>query len=193
MDLKSISKILKKINRLYTLVEDLGEASSTEKDLLKAYVVDLYDAVTTSDIEDPKDLELEEMRKKLKKQRKLEKKLKKKKKVVEKKVVEKEVEEEMEEPTPSASVSAEATKIVEPIKVRTVAKPKVSDALRELFEINSGTEVSDKLAQAPIADLTKAMSINEKIFTVNELFGGNQDEMTNILTCLLYTSPSPRD
>ncbi len=41
-----------------------------------------------------------------------------------------------------------------------------------LFEVREATELSEKLSQAPIRDLTKAMGLNEKIFTINELFGG---------------------
>ncbi len=40
-----------------------------------------------------------------------------------------------------------------------------------LFEHKEAKELSDKLAQTPIRDLTKAISINEKILTVQELFG----------------------
>jgi len=182
MDHKNVSKLLKKINRLYELVNAIGEASNTEKDLLKAYVIDLYDAVTTSDIADEKDLEEAEMRKKLKKQRKLEKKLQKKSKK-EKPKQETKVK-QTDVPSPSTSVSAEPQKKTEPVKIKAEATPKVNSALTDLFEMDSGNDVSDKLAQTPIADLTKAMSINERIFTQNELFGGNQEEMNNILTAL---------
>ena len=40
-----------------------------------------------------------------------------------------------------------------------------------IFEEKPITELSDKLSQTPISDLTKAMGISERIFTVNELFG----------------------
>ena len=42
----------------------------------------------------------------------------------------------------------------------------------ELFEFKEATELSEKLSMQPIRDLTKAMGLNEKIFTINELFGG---------------------
>ncbi len=41
-----------------------------------------------------------------------------------------------------------------------------------LFEFKEATELSEKLSMQPIRDLTKAMGLNEKIFTINELFGG---------------------
>jgi len=36
-------------------------------------------------------------------------------------------------------------------------------------------ELSEKLSTLPISDLTKAMGLNEKIFTIKELFGDDQD------------------
>ncbi len=60
----------------------------------------------------------------------------------------------------------------------------VDDSLIELFSDASGNELSDKLASRPIKDLTKAMGINERIFTVNELFGGNQKEFENLMVAL---------
>ena len=179
MDIKSVSKVLKKINRLYELVNELGEASATEKNLLKAYVVDLYDAVITED-EVTVDLEREEMLKKLKKQKKLEKKLKKKKEKASVIIKEEPAVVEPVKPEPAVAQQPMAT----PVPIKKESAPAISSALTALFEIDSGSEVSDKLSQTPIADLTRSMSINEKIFTVNELFGGNQSELDNILVAL---------
>lgn len=200
MNLEKTSIILKKINRLHDLINAIGEASSTETDLLKAYVIDLYEAVAMSDIAEVKDLEREEMEKKLKKQKKVEKKIKKKvlKKETEKveEAIEETEEEEEEEMIEEIEAEVkEAIKIaaeVEEEEERVIAKaPKLkkvkseySSELIELFDLHESSELSDKLANAPIKDLTKAMGINERIFTVNELFGGKQDEMTNILSAL---------
>lgn len=61
----------------------------------------------------------------------------------------------------------------------------VDDDLAELFEDeNDGSDLSAKLANKPIKDLTKAISINEKIFTVNELFGGNMIDFEQTLKSL---------
>ncbi len=181
MDIKSVSKLLKKINRLYELVNELGEASATEKDLLKAYVVDLYDAVISDDEDVAIDLEKAEMLKKLKKQRKLEKKLRKNK---EKESMPAAAPVSVVQPEPVVEHATKQTPTVEPVKIEKESAPAVPSALTELFEINKGNEISDKLSQSPIKDLTKSLSINEKIFTMNELFGGNQTEMDNILTAL---------
>jgi len=62
-------------------------------------------------------------------------------------------------------------------------KPKASpilaiddDDLAELFEEPSTKELSDKLSNLPIRDLRKAMGLNEKIFTINELFAGDASQ-----------------
>ncbi len=38
---------------------------------------------------------------------------------------------------------------------------------------NNQNELSDRLSEQPISDLTKAMGINERMLTINELFDGN--------------------
>jgi hypothetical protein len=42
-----------------------------------------------------------------------------------------------------------------------------------LFEQKKARELSEKLAERPIADLTKGIAINEKLLMIRELFGGN--------------------
>jgi len=198
MNLDKSKLILKKINRLYDLVNEFGEASDTEKDLIKAYVIDLYGAVIE---EGGEDIETEEMKKKIKKRKKLEKKLRKKDKIA-KLVADEDVDlEEVEEkvsiendPKPAAApepVAPVAVPVVEAAKVVSAAPVVHADAkgavnfqLQELFKINNSGELSDRLSQSPVSDLTKAMGINEKILTVNELFGGNSDELNNMLIAL---------
>jgi len=46
MNLDKTSNALKRINRLFELISEMGEASQTEQDLLKAYVKDLYTVVS---------------------------------------------------------------------------------------------------------------------------------------------------
>jgi hypothetical protein len=54
--------------------------------------------------------------------------------------------------------------------------------LKELFEIEEGSELMDKLSIQPIKKLEKAMGINERILTINELFGGDKDLFKHTLT-----------
>lgn len=48
-----------------------------------------------------------------------------------------------------------------------------NDELEELFSFASAKELSEKLSELPITDIKKAMGLNERIFTINELFGGD--------------------
>ena len=177
MDLSNISKIIKKINRLYDIVENIGEASQTEKDLLKAYVVDLYEAVAIAP--DEEDIEKSDMLKKIKKQRKAEKKLRK---LLDKEVNNEDKEEEVKNIYEEPKVNGEDKK--EESVTDTNGKEDLPSELLELFSFDEVTELSDKLSRKPISDLTKAMGINERIFTINELFGGDKEEFENMLVAL---------
>ena len=73
------------------------------------------------------------------------------------------------------------TPVHEPIK-ETVQKPYVhtiekdtagDDALKKLFEQKSD-DVSERFSQVPITSIEAAMGLNERIFTLNELFGGDK-------------------
>ncbi len=46
--------------------------------------------------------------------------------------------------------------------------------LEALFTFESARELSEKLSQMPISDIRKAMGLNDRILTVNELFDGDQ-------------------
>jgi hypothetical protein len=50
----------------------------------------------------------------------------------------------------------------------------VPSDIAALFEHNTGKELSDKLANTPIADLSKAFGLNDRLLTMNELFAGNK-------------------
>jgi len=189
MNLDKTAKALKKINRLYDIINDIGEASATEIDLLKAYAKDLYESLADDDemVNNKTAKELEKKRKKEeKKQRKEEEKkaaaeaeARAKKEAEEKAAKNPEISEQnISKPQPAAS-SATDTKMAAP-----AAPSGFSTEMVELFEVDAVSELSDKLSSSPIKDLTKAMGINEKIFTVNELFGGNQDEFNNLMTAM---------
>ena len=94
-------------------------------------------------------------------------------------------------PTPEPVV-AKAPEPVKPVKVAPpvyVAPPKpkkskISEEHEELFEEKKATELSEKLSQSPLKDLRKAMGINERILTQNELFDGNGDALKDTLSTL---------
>ncbi len=60
----------------------------------------------------------------------------------------------------------------------------LDEEMEDLFAFASAKELSEKLADSPIADIKKAMGLNERIFTVNELFGGEQAAFDHALAAL---------
>ena len=59
-------------------------------------------------------------------------------------------------------------------------KPKAArlvldEDMEDIFSVAEATDLSERLSQSPIKDLTKAFSINERLFNVKELFGGDND------------------
>lgn len=49
------------------------------------------------------------------------------------------------------------------------------DDVEALFAFKRAKELSEKLSELPIKDLSTALGLNEKIFTINELFGGKKE------------------
>ena len=127
-------------------------------------------------------------------------------KVVKKEVPPPVVKEPVVVEVPKVSSPPPAPKVVvkkeEPVVVSTPAPtpvptpPKVSPApvskttskkeeeFDVLFEHKEAKELSDKLADAPIRDLTKAISINEKILAIQELFGKDSEAYTKSISQL---------
>ena len=162
MNLDKTASALNRINRLFELISEMGEASDTERDLLKAYVKDLYNSLTDNEGDtlaaSPAPAPVAAPA--------------------------------PPTPPPPAEALPEAA-VAEAPPAPPVAKPEVkpspatsSPALEELFATEAVTELSDKLSLAPISDLTKAMGLNERIFTVNELFGGDNAEFQTMITSL---------
>ena len=54
-----------------------------------------------------------------------------------------------------------------------VSKTKLTDEQAALFQFKEAKELSEKLSQTPIADLWRAISLNDKLLMGNELFGGD--------------------
>lgn len=190
MDHKKAKASLEKLNVLFNSVQNSSEdISAIEKDLLLSYIRKLYDAVLQGD--------LTSIHAAIATSKKPTKKKSKKKKImttapskdpkVENKVApevveEKKVEvvEEKIEVLSSTPEKAGSDKN-EPSSVQ---PEQVDERLKELFNIQEATELSEKLSQMPIKDLSKSMGINEKIFTVQELFGGNQDLFNSCIETL---------
>ncbi len=56
--------------------------------------------------------------------------------------------------------------------------------MEALFAFKTATELSEKLSQLPIGDIKKAMGLNERISTQNELFGGDNNAFETTVNAL---------
>lgn len=56
--------------------------------------------------------------------------------------------------------------------------------LEGLFDFRSGGELADKLSDQPLGDLTKALSINDRLLYMNQLFGKDMSELDESLKLL---------
>lgn len=167
MDIKRFDLILKKINTLKQNIDLTGEEiSHLELELLKNYIKKLYETVTP--FEEDEEFEVHKPKKKRKK---------KNKSVVEVKEDIEPVEEEYEEEREAEEIIEEVIE-ANPEEVPVPATEEIiqyDESLLALFEDQSTSELSEKLSSTPIKDMKKSMGINEKIFTINELFGGDKE------------------
>lgn len=208
MDLKKAKILLDKIGSLHkSMSADADNISAIEKDLMLNYVRQLYEAylfenTTTIEVEAPK---VEIIKSTPKPRRKPV--VKREPPVLEVPQIEEEIEIVVPKPKPpkprvielpnslkdlKEPVPTPRPKPTPPPPPATKPKPQpeptqrrisISPEIEELFDIKEATELSEKLASAPIKDLRKAMGLNEKIFTINELFGGDQSAYdTTVLT-----------
>lgn len=86
----------------------------------------------------------------------------------------------VEEPKPEPKIEQPKP---QPKKEEPRPQPKPTPKVEEVYQVNEeydslftlkiATDLSQKLSAAPIADLTKALGLNEKFLYINELFGGD--------------------
>jgi hypothetical protein len=81
----------------------------------------------------------------------------------------------------SASVVQQSSASVSEVLVNELNIP---TALKPIFEKVSTVELSDKLSHSKVKDISTAMGINEKIFTITELFGGDQNLFSTVTSKL---------
>lgn len=203
MDYKKTAILLKKIKSLHnTLMDNSDQPSTMEQQLMKSYLRDFFDSFVSgeggTDIfaeenQDPKaQLQtppIQQQTQSVQQESNLSTKLDS---VTPKPIVAIENTEPntiqhtqnpapVEEPAaPVQEKQAEAkTDIEMVVSGKDVIKQIVTDPVDEdliaLFIDAPVTDLSDKLSLLPVNDLTKALSINERFFTIQELFGGNSD------------------
>lgn len=85
-------------------------------------------------------------------------------------------------PPPPKPVPPPTPKVVQPTPAVTTTE--VIEEVSELFSEKKATDLSEKLSSLPVTDLMKAMGLNERILTVNELFGGDANEFKKVMSDL---------
>ena len=168
MDHKRINKLIKKISNLNQNIQEDEEFSSMELEHMLNYIKKLYEEVSGVAMEEKAAAVKEVVAAPVVVAPVVEE-------VVIEEVIEEVEEEHVHDDEPEEIVVAEQA---EP------ELPQLNAELLALFDEEDGTDLSDKLASRPIKTLTKAMGINEKIFTVKELFGGDQKEFDNMMVAL---------
>lgn len=182
MDLQQAKILLEKINALHKSVSlDNGEISTIERDLMLSYIRQLYEAyLSIEGTTTPSSFN---------------KNVAPKPKVVAAPVVEEKVappppppapEPEPEpvappKPAPEPEPVAKAAPVPQAAPSQAPATANVDPAISSLFKHKEARELSEKLSQQAITDLTRAMSINDKLLYSNELFGRDMARMNEAL------------
>jgi hypothetical protein len=181
MNIQGFNKILQKIAALTDSVSPESSLSTLERDLLLGYIRELYDIAL-----DDKPARIKPVVK-----------------VIQEEVVLPAPAEEKLVHHPQVTVATPVeiqqiatapkpvipeVKIPEPAKVHdkipVALSPNSEDAAAEIFADERIADLSDKLSLSPIADLTKSMGINERVFTQQELFGNDQSAFNEIMGTL---------
>jgi hypothetical protein len=205
MEYKKSSILLKKIHSLHqTLMESEDHPSSIEKQLMKSYLRDFYDCFVDgngdtdifAEVEPQPALEKETIpvitppviEETVVNPQNIETTKTSEEISINNSVVE-DIPNEVISPIPQQKIIEEIPEaitdkevVVEPQEIieQMVTDP-VDQDLMALFSENPVVDLSDKLAMRPVTDLTKAFSINERYFTIQELFGGDADQFQQTL------------
>ncbi len=204
MDLQKAKKLLDKINSLYSGMENDADGSiaTIEKDLMRSYVRQFYEVFLDNNatIAAPKKVKrkVEIIKSTPKPTPPPPAPVVRKPRVIE---LTDEVKEFIAEtpapaprvatpppPTPKpAPVYVPPTPVTPPPVVKAPTPPvqlSDDDDVLELFEVKKATDLSERLSSRPLTDLMKAMGLNERILTVNELFGGDANAFKKVMTDL---------
>ncbi len=76
------------------------------------------------------------------------------------------------------------TKKEESVKPVSQEQPAAPDGLKSVFTIVKARDISERLAMSPVADIAKAMSINDKMLILKELFGNDTAVFNESITKL---------
>lgn len=175
MNYKKTKQLISKIKTFHDTMVDSEQAMSViEKDLLLSYVRDLYEKVYEMEVESSKTI--------------LRSKPPKHEEEVEAFFTPKRKMPEIVAPTYAHAALESNGNMHNTVNIPAVIEApvvkSVNPDLEQLFLDAEVKDLSDKLSMTPIADLTKSISINEKMFTIKELFNGSQDAFNTCIQTL---------
>ena len=193
MKIDKVKKQLKKINSLFDNIEEDGQISSIERDLLKSYIRDLYEKVALNDEAKPEKVVVE---KKVKSELK-------RNKTITQSIFEEEIEPAVHMDSIEQVVEREMTSLANgrpsieieavidmdekneevAVIVETVSEED-KEKIELLFQEDSSGDLSSRLGKLPIKDLSQALGLNDKILTINELFQGDGGQYQTTIQAL---------
>lgn len=88
---------------------------------------------------------------------------------------------EVQQPKKQVSQPIETKKSTPTPPQTTSLSKEEQEIIQELFEFKTASDLSEKLSESPIRDLTTSMSINELFITVSELFKGNKPQYDAVI------------
>ncbi len=172
-----ISKIERSLNKISSMVELLkmdGKLSNIEKDLLKDYVRKLYDQI--SEEGDTEDIQVEKQTYKTSESPKT--------KPAIKEVETQPLVVEKAEIIPIDSIVEQSKKAEDDKERVSEVSVKGSSKFDELFLVDEVTDLSGRLSMTKIDDINKAIGINERMFTIRELFDGDNSKYDQTIKAL---------
>ncbi len=179
MGLKKVSKLIEKINVLHdSLLSIDDQISSIEKDLLLNYIRQLYEQVleiTTEEkksYSDPVNFKQEMTVSELKKV--VTTPIVPEVKSSETKAIDQEQPSEIIE-TLVVIESIEKEELQDQLVKDSHSENQINSELIEMFDMKEARELSEKLSNSPIKDLSTAIGINDRFLTINDLFGGDSN------------------
>ena len=203
MDIKKIQKKLNKIQLLTDNLQDQDHISSIEKDLLKDYIRSLYEEVLTLNDSNDEKISIIEEPVKFKAEEKYTPAPEIKadpQPIPVAEIIEVAAPQKMEietavsfdnlmaNPSPESTLEqVSSIRITDPDsgqqlkyeQVQTMTQDgtiSLSKNMEMIFADERVVELSDKLSRTKVDDILKTMGINERMFTVAELFGNNHSE-----------------
>lgn len=187
MKIQKVKKQLKKINYLIETISDEGRFSTIEHDLLKSYIRELYEKViegkdvepemnTTFDIPEIKPVQA---KKKLREASIFES-------IMSDPVIETKTQESTipQNGTKAASDTHKESSIHKMEAETNIETIELDELTMKIFSEDKTSDLSQKLSKMPLKDLNLAMGINERVFTVHELFKSNFSHFQEVITTL---------